>query len=230
MALDMTRIALFGGSFNPVHAGHLAIAEAARKALRLDRVLFIPCRLPPHKSSSELAPARDRVAMLRLAIRGRPRFRVSCVELRRPGPSYTIRTVEALRRRLAGGAPGRPPPELILLIGADMLADLPTWYRANALVRRVRVAAAERPGWSIDSLCRPLARAFGDAFVRGLERRRFDAPRVAVSSTEIRRRVRAGRSIRGLVPDPVARYIRSHGLYAGGGRGRGTRAGTRAGA
>jgi nicotinate-nucleotide adenylyltransferase len=102
---------------------------------------------------------------------------------------------------------------MILLVGADMLADLPAWYRAQDLVRRARVAAAGRPGWTLAALRRPLARAFGAAFVRGLDRCRFDAPLVDVSSTGVRRRVRAGRSIRGLVPDAVASYIRRRRLY-----------------
>jgi nicotinate-nucleotide adenylyltransferase len=205
------RTALFGGTFNPVHDGHLAIAEAARVGLRLDRVLFVPCALPPHKEAASLAPGHDRLAMLRLAVRGRPGLGVSAVELRRPGPSYTIETVQALRA--AARRRGRPAGPLYLLVGADMLADLPRWREAKRLVRLVRVAAAGRPGWSLGSIRRALARDFGAAFVRGLDRRRFDAPRIAVSSTAIRRRARAGRSLRGLVPDAVAGYIRRRGLY-----------------
>ena len=211
------RTALFGGSFNPVHVGHLAIAEAARDGLRLDRVLLVPCARPPHKDAPDLAPGRDRLAMIRLAIRGRPGLGVSAVELRRRGPSYTVETVEALRaaaRRRRGADASRAGREtLYLLVGADMLADLPRWRKAGRLVRLVRVAAAGRPGWSLATIRRALARAFGAAFVRGLDRRRFDAPRIGVSSTAIRRRARAGRSLHGLVPDAVAAFIRRRGLY-----------------
>ena len=210
------RIALFGGSFNPVHNGHLALAEAARDGLRLDGVLLVPCAVPPHKDASALAPARDRLALLRLAIRGRPGLGLSDLELRRAGPSYTLHTVEAVRaamRRVRGRGARRGRDALYLLVGADMLKDLPTWFRAKRLVRLVNVAAAERPGWSLAAIRRDLARVFGPAFVRGLDRNRFDAPRLALSSTAIRRRVRAGRSIRGLVPDAVAACIRRRGLY-----------------
>jgi nicotinate-nucleotide adenylyltransferase len=208
------RIAIFGGSFNPVHRGHLAIAEAARDGLRLDGVILVPCRRPPHKEAPDLAPGRDRLALLRLAIRGRPGLAVSDVELRRAGPSYTIHTVAAVREALARLRRGRGGRDaLYLLVGADMLEDLPRWYRAKQLVKRVRVAAAGRPGWSLAALRRPLARAFGAAFVRRLGRDRFDAPRIGLSSTAVRRRVRAGRSIRGLVPDAVAACIRRRGLY-----------------
>ncbi len=208
------RIALFGGSFNPVHVGHLAIVEAALDGLRLDGVILVPCAVPPHKDVSGLAPARDRVAMLRLAIRGRPGLGISDVELRRKGPSYTLHTVEAVReamRRARGGR--RRRDALYLIVGADMLKDLPNWYRAKRLIRLARVAAAGRPGWSLTALRRPLARAFGAAFVRALERNRFDAPLLPVSSTAIRRRVRAGRPVRGLVPDAVAAHIRRRRLY-----------------
>jgi nicotinate-nucleotide adenylyltransferase len=206
------RIALFGGSFNPVHNGHLAIAEAARDGLRLDRILLVPCARPPHKDAPDLAPGRDRLAMIRLALRGRRALGVTDIELRRPGPSYTIETVETLRAT-AGGRGGGARREFYLLVGADMLADLPRWREAGRLVRLVRVAAAARPGWSLAPIRRALARAFGPAFVRGLARRRFDAPLVDVSSTAIRRRARAGRPLRGLVPDAVAAYIRRTGLY-----------------
>jgi nicotinate-nucleotide adenylyltransferase len=213
------RIALFGGSFNPVHVGHLAVAEAARDGLRLDGVLLVPCRRPPHKAAPGLAPGRDRLAMLRLAVRGRPGLAVSDVELRRAPPSYTIHTVAAVReamRRVSRGSRGGARggrDALYLLVGADMLMDLPGWYRARRLVRLARVAAAGRPGWSLTALRKPLARAFGAAFVRDLVRGRFASPGIDVSSTEIRLRVRAGRPIRGLVPDAVAAYIRRRGLY-----------------
>lgn len=199
------RLAVLGGSFNPIHVGHLAVAEAAREALALDRVLFVPCALPPHKPPDDLAPARDRLAMVRLALRGHPAFAVSDIEVRRPGRSYSVDTVAALRATTRGA--------LFLLVGADMLAGLPTWREARRLVALARVAAAGRPGWSFDALRPRLARAFGAAFLRGLDRRRIDAPLVGVSSSDIRRRARDGRSIRYLVPEAVARYIRRRELY-----------------
>lgn len=204
------RTVLFGGSFNPVHVGHLVMAEAAREALRADRVLWIPCREQPHKGRGDLAPARDRLAMVRLAVRGNPRFAVSDIEVRRPGPSYTIDTVERLRRSTLKQ---KPRAAWFLLLGADALADLPKWRHARRLVRRARVAAVGRKGWTKAAALRALARAFGPGFARGLSRRWVDVPRIDIASHDIRRRVREGRSIRRLVPEAVERFIRRRGLY-----------------
>lgn len=211
------RVALFGGSFNPIHVGHLTAAEAARESLRLDRVLFVPCRRPPHKPPDDLAPARDRLAMVRRAVRGHPAFAACDIEIRRPGPSYTVDTLETLRASMGSAARrkgrGTGGAALFLLLGADALADLPKWREARRVARLARVAAVGRPGWRLQTLRRPLARAFGRAFVEALDRRRIDAPRVDLASRHIRRRLRAGRSIRYLVPEAVERYIRDRGLY-----------------
>ena len=189
------RLGLFGGTFDPPHVGHLALAEWARDRLRLDLVLFVPAGRPPHKRRSVLSPAADRLAMTRLAVRGHPAFRVSTIETRRQGPSFTVDTLGWARARFPGA-------QVFLLVGADSLADLPHWHEPERIVRLARLAVAARPGR------RHRVRArFGARVVE------LDNPGLEVSSSAIRARARAGHSIRYLVPESVERYIRRHGLY-----------------
>lgn len=189
--LRAMRIGLLGGSFDPVHCGHLALAEAARDRLRLDRVLLVVAAGQPLKAGGAAAPAEDRYAMALLAVRGRPRLEVSDLELRRPAPSYTVDTLRELRRGLPPGT------ELILVLGADALADLPRWREVREVRRLARVVGCGRPGSA------PPAGADG----------LIEAATPDVSSTEVRRRVAAGEGLEGLVPDDVAAYIRERGLY-----------------
>lgn len=188
-------IGLFGGTFDPPHRGHLLAAREAIRYCRLDRVVFIPAGDPPHKSARAIAPGPDRWRMVRLAIRGRRRFSASPLELRRRGPSFTYDTVRAMSRRL----PGRP---LSFIVGADTVAEIPTWHRWRDLLRAARFVVVARPGYRL----RPL-RGAGDRFdlvrVRGLR----------ISSTRIRATLRHGRPVgRDLTP-PVRAYIRRTGLY-----------------
>jgi nicotinate-nucleotide adenylyltransferase len=192
------RLALFGGRFDPPHLGHLLVAEQAREAAALDEVRFVPARDPPHKGVH--APAAARLAMTRLATANHPAFVVDDVEIRRSGPSYAIDTVERLRAR-------RPDAQLFYLLGADAYAEIATWHRAEAFARAVVPLVAPRPGTSrarLDGLDEPFRSA-----ARHLETVPF-----GVSSTLLRRRAAAGRSLRYLTPDPVARYLRSEALYA----------------
>ena len=184
------RIGVFGGTFNPVHLGHLLLAETARDALQLDRVLFIPTRRPPHKRLPGLLDGTVRLRMVRLAIKDHPAFAASDLELQRSGPSYSIDTVTALRCAL-------PDAKLFLLIGQDMLAV--RWAAWNELKRLCTVAAVRRPG---------SRRARMEQGIRWL-----DMPPIDIASSDIRARVAAGRSIRYLVPAAVERYIRLHRLY-----------------
>jgi nicotinate-nucleotide adenylyltransferase len=190
------RIGLFGGTFDPPHIGHLALAEAARDRLRLDEVRFIPAGRPPHKSRVRITPTALRVAMVRLAVRRNRAFTVSTLEAHRGGPSFTVETL----RRVAGEEPG---VRLYLLMGADSLGDFATWREPEAIVRLATLAVAERPGAPSPRRRTP-ARArivwLGNA-------------EIAVSSTLVRARVRAGRSVRYLVPDAVAAAIVRHRLY-----------------
>lgn len=188
------RLGILGGTFNPIHIGHLILAECAREQCALDQVWFMPTAVPPHKSARGLIPARHRLAMVRAALRGHPAFRASDFELQLGGVSYTIRTIRALRRRF-------PKTRLVYLLGADMLAV--PWYQMRALRRLCTFAAAGRPG---------------AAARRHPGMRRIVMPQMDISSSLIRGRIRRGRSVRYLVPDAVARYITRHRLYQGASR------------
>jgi nicotinate-nucleotide adenylyltransferase len=185
---------LLGGSFDPVHLGHLIAADRAAEALGLDRVLFIPCARQPLKAVGPVAAAADRQAMLELAIAGHPGFAVDPLELTRPGPapSFTVDTLRALRAR-------SPGERLVLLLGADAAADLPRWRGVEEVVRLAEVAALTRPG--------------APEIASGLVRHVVATPAIEISASEIRARCLAGKSIRYLVPDGVADYIARNGLY-----------------
>jgi nicotinate-nucleotide adenylyltransferase len=194
--MTVRRLGAFGGTFDPPHLGHLAIAEWARDTLRLDRVLFVPAGQPPHKRGRRLTPARHRLAMIRLAVRGNPAFKVSTWELDRRGPSFTVDTLEHLARPRG--------VELYLLVGADSLDDFRTWKRPEAILALARLAVAGRPG----------SGSRGERWAKGTGRVDWIGnPEVGISSTLVRDRVRGGQSCRYLVPDPVWRYVEKHRLY-----------------
>lgn len=192
-------IGLLGGTFDPVHVGHLAIAEEARDALGLERILFMPAGTPPHKPAGEVTATHHRVAMVALAIDDNPAFELSRIEVDRPGPSYTADTVE----HLAEGA------DVTVILSAETFLELPTWHEPERLFAAGFVAVVPREGYPAPD---PewLSRTFP-----GREDRvhYLDGPRLDLSSTEIRARVAAGRSIRYLVPPAVEAYIVENGLY-----------------
>jgi nicotinate-nucleotide adenylyltransferase len=199
-------IGIFGGTFDPIHVGHLAIAEEARQELALERVVFVPAGVPVHKPGRPVSPAEDRLAMVAAAIADNPAFVVSRVEVDRPGPSYAVDTLEALVAEIhaAGGR-----PDLVFILSSDAYAGLPTWRLPGRILELCRMAVLPRPGSDpID----PVAMA---RLVPGADRRTIvlDGPCLAVSGSTIRARVAAGRSIRYLVPDAVIAYIGDHGLY-----------------
>lgn len=193
-------IALFGGSFNPVHMAHLIIAERVVDALPVEQLLFMPCALPPLKSGAQMAPAEERLEMLRLAIAGNSRFALSDLEIRRGGKSFTVDTLMTLQqeRKLSR-------TELFLVIGGDNLADLRSWREPEAINRLCRIVVADRPG-------APWAERVPE-YVTDLEV--VDTPLMHLSSTDIRLRISSGRSIRYLVPAEVERYIHHRRLYLG---------------
>jgi nicotinate-nucleotide adenylyltransferase len=188
------KVGILGGSFDPIHFGHLRAAENAREALDLDLVLFVPAALPPHKAARDLAPAEDRLAMVRLAVASNGAFSPSELELRREGPSYTVDTVEALAQE-------RPGDELFLVVGSDTLPEMGTWREPQRLFALCTVAVAPRPGTAAASA------------PAGARTRIVEGPELPVSATFVRERARAGRSVRYLVPDPVADYIEERRLY-----------------
>ena len=183
------RTGVFGVTFDPVHVGHLAIALAALETVHLDRVLFVPARRSPLKDRDPVASVADRVAMLEAAIAGEPRFALSRVELERDGVSYTVDTLEALRTQ----------GELYLILGSDALADLARWRRPDRIRELATILVAARPGAPDAD---PSQRA-----------RPFDAPRLDISSRELRARASRGMSLRYLVPDGVWGHIKKRGLY-----------------
>jgi nicotinate-nucleotide adenylyltransferase len=185
-------IGLLGGSFDPVHHGHLIVGQVACERLGLDELRFVPARQQPFKTGRHGAPAEHRAAMLELALAGAPGMTVERAELGRTGPSYTVDTLRQLREREPGIA-------LTLLLGADAAAELEAWHRAAEIPELARVVVFARPGSAVP----------GSALIADV----IDVPAIEISATEIRRRVREGLPIRYWVPDPVAGYISRHRLY-----------------
>lgn len=185
-------IGLFGGSFDPVHHGHLIVAQVAVETLGLDSLRFVPAREQPFKRGRHHSAAEHRAAMLSLAISGSAAFVLERSELERPAPSYTVHTLEELRRR-------NPATELVLLLGADAATELHAWHQAERIPELARVVVFARPGSSV-----PASPSIS---------RVIEVPSIDVSATEIRRRVRQRQPIRYWVPDAVAEYIMRHQLY-----------------
>ncbi|MGA2500792.1 MAG: nicotinate-nucleotide adenylyltransferase [Tepidisphaeraceae bacterium] len=200
----MMRFLCFGGSFNPIHNGHLVCARATAERLGYDRVILIPAAHPPHKpAGAEFAEPGHRLAMCRLAAALQPQlFEVDDIELHRPPPSYTIDTVRQLKQM-------RHWEQVEWLIGADMLMYLPKWRDPEALLRETKFVVVQRPGTNIEWNALPPT-------CLGLRYHLAEAPLLDISSTDIRQRVATGRSIEYLVPSGVAEYIREHGLYRAG--------------
>ncbi len=197
------RLGILGGTFNPPHLGHLVSAQEAYLHLHLDRVMLIPARIPPHKPVEDEPGVEHRLELCRLAVRGDERFTVSDVEVARPGPSYTVDTLEELTSKA-------PDSELFLILGGDIAAGLPDWHRPEKVLSLSTLAIAERPGTTRAQIEGALGRLEG-----GDRAEFFPMPTIDLSSTEIRRRVREGQPIRYIVPDAVATYIRDHQLYGG---------------
>jgi nicotinate-nucleotide adenylyltransferase len=205
MAKSIKSTGLLGGTFDPVHNGHISIAEQALKAAGLDRVLLIPAARPPHKANRTMARPEHRLAMARLAAEGRRGLEACDIEFTLPGPNYTIRTVDALRARFPG-------ERLVIIIGADTVAELPSWRDAARLIEEVDWAVAARPG-SDGGDCSEIEKRLGLKFADKLRRAAIPVTPVDISSTEVRRLVAAGEDIRGMAPEAVEEYIRLHGLY-----------------
>jgi nicotinate-nucleotide adenylyltransferase len=199
------RLGIFGGTFDPVHNGHLLLAECCRQQCRLEAVWFLPAAVPPHKQDRELTPAAQRIEMLELAIAGNPAFSVCRYETDRGGVNYTVDTLTHFHEE----DPGR---ELFLLLGADMLVDLPRWRNAAEVCRLALPIAVRRPGSDpLDFAC--LREVAGPARIEQMRQHQVEMPEIGISATELRERVRSGQSIRYRVPRAVEMYIETHGLY-----------------
>ena len=214
----MARTAVFGGSFNPIHFGHLLMADEMLERLRLDRVVFVPAAAPPHKPVAMLAPAEHRYEMVRLAVAGHAGFEVSDLELGRPGPSFTVDTLEAM---------ARPDDELLLLIGSETFLDLLSWRNPRRIVELARLVVVPRTGSAFDP-----ESAAAQKVLREIGAERLGGPddpigpatvlvvhaaSLPISSSDLRARAGQGRSLAYRLPAVVAEYIGRHGLYVGDG-------------
>lgn len=192
LGLDRKKqVGIFGGTFNPVHNGHLIMAEQVGTQLGLEKVFFMPDNKPPHRDPKRAIEAKDRVEMLKRAIAGNPLFALELIEIRRGGVSYSYETMLALKKL-------HPDTDYYFIIGADMVNYLPKWSRIDELVKLVTFVGVKRPGYTPSSQYPVLW---------------VDAPGIDISSTDIRHRVQTGQSLRYLVPDPVIDYIQQEELY-----------------
>ncbi len=199
------RVGILGGTFNPPHLGHLVCAQEAYSQLRLDLVMLIPARTPPHKPVDDEPGVEHRLELCRLAVQGDERFAVSDLETMRPGPSYTVDTLQELHAQ-------RPDSEFFLIVGGDVAAGMPTWREPERVLSLATLAVAKRRGTT-----RAAVEGALDALA-GMERAEFfRMPRIGVSSTIVRARVRSGQPIKYIAPDLVAGYIDAHRLYRGNG-------------
>jgi nicotinate-nucleotide adenylyltransferase len=196
------RVGVLGGTFDPIHIGHLVSAEEARMELKLERVIFVPAGLPPHKLDHVVSPVEHRLAMVELAIASNPHFAVSRVDIDRFGPCYTVDTIDLLRNEWGPGV------KIYFIMGSDSLLDILTWHNPGRLIRLCRFAVVSRPGYQVD-----LDEL--DALLPGVASRvhMLNAPQLAISSTDIQRRVREGLPIKYQVPKAVEDYIYQHKLY-----------------
>lgn len=196
-----------GGTFDPIHYGHLVAAQEVCSQLGLARVVFVPAGQPPHKRDQVITPAHHRLAMVELAIASNPCFTVSRVDMDRPGPSYTVDTLRLLRQEWG------PEAEIHFIMGLDSLADLLSWHQPERLIQLCYLAVVERPGYHVDM-------GALEAALPGIGQRiRFvHIPTMDISSTDLQRRVREGRPIKYYLPQEVEAYIFEQGLYRGEGR------------
>jgi len=202
----LSKTLLFGGSFDPLHCGHLIVSRYVAEHLQAERVILIPARRPPHKSGQSLTPGGHRLEMCRRAVADDTLFEVSDWELAQSGPSYTLLTVQHFREVLP------PATQLYWLVGMDSLLELGSWYHVAELVQCCAIVTAARPGYEdpdLSALVGPLS----TQQVATLRANIVTSPLIGISATDVRARVSSGHSIRWLVPDPVAAYINDAGLY-----------------
>ncbi len=200
------RVALFGGTFDPIHLGHTTVAEAAAAQIGAEKLIFIPAKCSPLKGFSPHAGDEDRLAMITLAIAGRDNFAVSDCELKRPAPSYTLDTVRQFKRQYG------PETSIHWLLGADSVGDLVHWYKVRELIDECNLTTMQRAGYAPPDFERFIS-LWGLERVAKLKRNIVQTPLIDISSTEVRRRLAAGEDLRGMLYPDVIEYIRQHGLY-----------------
>jgi len=196
------RIGIFGGTFDPIHLGHLIVAEQAREQASLDEVWFVPAARPPHKLDQSISPFDRRAEMISLAITGQPQFRLERIEKDRPGPSFTVDTLSELQT-------AHPEHTFALIVGADCLPDLKNWREPQRILELAELVVSARPGWPMmerEELLKSVA-------LTTLRMSRVDVPQVEIASREIRQRTAEGRTIRYLTTRAVEEYIRERKLY-----------------
>jgi nicotinate-nucleotide adenylyltransferase len=213
------RIGLLGGTFNPIHLGHLRAAEEVQEKFSFDTILFIPSYIPPHKLTTEMAAPEDRLAMVKLAVRTRPRFAASSIEIEARQTSYSIITLDKAKKAYPGAW-------LFFIVGVDAFLEIETWKSYREVLEQCPFIVVSRPGYGLDQAGEALPEEYGDKILDARGRGRVDQRLIHghqiflveiraldVSSTEIRRRIRRGQSIKGLVPEAVEEYIRNKKLY-----------------
>jgi len=194
---DLPRLGVLGGTFDPIHNGHLIVAEALRENLDLAQVLFLLSAHPPHKNASAVASWQDRLQMIKLAVKENPHFQTSDVEITRDGPSYTVETLEQLQTRYGQRY------QVLFVVGADSILEIFTWHQPERLLASRSLVVVPRPGYDLNDMDPQVAEKVTVV----------QTPLIEISSSDIRQRVREGRSIRYLVPQEVATYIRQRLLY-----------------
>lgn len=189
----MKRIGIFGGTFNPVHMGHLAIAQIALESFDLDKVIFVPSRQPPHKNIEPLAPAKNRYKMVKMAIAGNDRFEISDVEIKRDGKSYTIDTLQYFQDIFSAKT------KMFFIVGGDAFTTLPKWKEIDRVLKLATFIVVNRPGFETSG--------------KMIKHLTVTKPGIDISSSYLRERIKSGKSVRYLVPEAVFWYIEKHGLY-----------------
>ena len=195
--MSIKRVGIMGGVFDPIHCGHLFAAEEARVEFKLDEVIFVPCRQPAHKRGNGISDPEDRYLMTVLATSNNQFFEVSKVELNRPGPSYSIDTVKEFLKKYHHGV------KIFFITGADAFLEVDSWYKSEELIKLCQFVAATRPGYDLNKLDKKFKKII----------KIIEIPALAISSTDIRRRVREEKSIKYLLPQEVEEYIYKKGLY-----------------
>lgn len=188
----MKRIGFFGGTFNPIHMGHLAIAQMAQETFKLDKVIFIPSHQPPHKNIAPLASAKERYNLVKLAVAGNDLFEVSDVETKRVGKSYTIDTLQHFCKVYSKA-------KLFFIVGGDSFATLPKWKNIDEILKLITFIVVNRPGYH--------------ASKKNIKHLTVNKPGIDISSSYLRNRIESGKSVRYLVPEVIFHYIEKHGLY-----------------